>query len=44
MSSPPLPNVSPTTIHYEGVAQLLFNIQSTGPDNLPACILKEVAN
>ena len=34
-------------IHNEGVAQLLLSIQphkASGPDNLPACFLKEVAN
>jgi len=43
----PLPSVSPISVHIEGVAQLLSNIQSqkaSGPDNLPARFLKEVAN
>ena len=47
MNSSPLPDVSPITIHHEGVAQLLLNIQpdkASGPDNLPARFLKEVAN
>jgi len=47
MSGSPLPDVSPITIHHEGVAQLLLNIQpnkASGPDNLPARFLKEVAN
>ena len=43
----PLPSISPISVHVEGVAQLLTNIQSqkaSGPDNLPARFLKEVAN
>ena len=43
----PLPSISPLTVHVEGVAQLLTNIQphkASGPDNLPARFLKEVAN
>ena len=42
----PLPSISPLTVHVEGVAQLLTNIQphkASGPDNLPARFLKEVA-
>ena len=42
-----LPSISPLTVHVEGVAQLLTNIQphkASGPDNLPAHFLKEVAN
>ena len=42
----PLPSISPLTVHVEGVAQLLTNIQThkaSGPDNLPARFLKEVA-
>ena len=41
----PLPSIS--TVHVEGVALLLTDIQphkASGPDNLPACFLKEVAN
>jgi len=46
MSGPPLPDVSPITIHHEGVTQSLLTIQpnKAGPDNLPACFLKEVVN
>jgi len=47
MNGSPLPDVSPITIHHEGAAQLLLNIQpnkASGPDNLPARFLKEVAN
>ena len=43
----PLPGILPITVHVEGVAQLLTNIQphkASGPDNLPARFLKEVAN
>ena len=47
MSGPPLPDVSPITIHHEGVVQLLLNMQpnkASGPDNLPTRFLKEAAN
>ena len=41
-----MPSISPLTVHVEGVAQLLTSIQphkASGPDNLPARFLKEVA-
>jgi len=39
-----LPGILPITVHIEGVAQLLTNIQphkASGPDNLPARFLKK---
>ena len=42
----PTPSISPIQIHVDGVYQLLQNIQqhkASGPDNLPARFLKEVA-
>ena len=47
MNSDPLPSIPPIQIHTERVAQLSHNIQehkANGPDNLPACFLKEVAD
>ena len=50
MHSDTLPNISRIQIHVEGVIQLLHNInniqahRASGPDNLPARFLKEVAN
>ena len=47
MNGVPLPNISPIQIHVKGVAHLLSSIQvhkASGPDNLPARFLKEVAN
>lgn len=46
-SDPSLPSVSPIQIHAERIVQLLQNIQAhktSGPNNLPACFLKGVAN
>ena len=42
----PLPRISPLTVHVEGVAQLVTNIQphkASRTDNLPARFLKEAA-
>ena len=42
----PTPSVPPIRMHVEGVYDLLQNIQqhkASGPDNLPARFLKEVA-
>ena len=42
-----LPSISPLIVHVEGVTQLLTDIQphkASGPNNLPTCFLKEVAN
>ena len=42
----PLPSISPLQIHVDGVYHLLQNInihKATGPDNLPARFLNEVA-
>ena len=47
MHSDTLPNISRIQIYVEKVIQLLHNIQAhraSGPDNLPARFLKEVAN
>ena len=45
----PTPSIPPIQIHVDGIYQLLSNIhriqqrKASGPDNLPARILKEVA-
>jgi len=46
LSTKPLPSISSIQIHMDGVYQLLQNIhqhKASGPDNLPARFLKEVA-
>ena len=46
MGGDPLPCIDVIQVHSEGVADLLSNVnpgKSHGPDNLPACFLKEVS-
>jgi len=46
LSGDTFPSVPQIEVHTDGVAQLLSNIRvnkAGGPDNLPACFLKEVA-
>ena len=46
LSTNPTPSISSIQVHVDGVYQLLSNIQqhkASGPDNLPAHFLKEVA-
>ena len=47
MEGDPLPYIDVIQVHSEGVADLLSNVdpgKSHGPDNLPACFLKEVSS
>ena len=47
MKGSPLPSINVIQVHSEGVTDLLSNInpgKSHGPDNLPACFLKEVSS
>ena len=46
LSTNPTPSISSIQVHVDSVYQLLSHIQqykASGPDNLPACFLKEVA-
>ena len=46
LSTDPTPDMPPIQIHVDGIYQILSNIQqhkASGPDNLPARFLKEVA-
>ena len=46
LSTNPIPSISSIRVHVDGVYQLLSNIQqhkASGPDNLPARFLREVA-
>ena len=43
----PYPNMQPITIHVNGIAKLLRNLKAhkaTGPDQVPAKLLKEAAD
>ena len=47
MEGDPLPCIDAIQVNSEGIADLLSNINPSkchGPDNLPACLLKEVSS